>query len=125
GDEAGSKAAAKALELMLPLMEDGREARFVFLPQGQDPDSFVREFGKAAFENLMNRAYPISDYFFEMLSKTVRPNTVATRARFVKLARPLLAQLPEGIFKEMMYQKQSQIVAVHRNIVTGEKKYYQ
>src|SRR5205085_4107883 len=61
GDEAGRRAAWRALENALPLLADGKDARFLFLPDGEDPDDYIRQRGKAAFETLLDQATPLSD----------------------------------------------------------------
>ena len=68
GDAAGRKAAWRALENTLPVLADGKEARFLFLPDGEDPDDFVRSRGKAAFERAIEAAIPLSEYLLTELA---------------------------------------------------------
>lgn len=104
GDAAGQRAAWRALETTLPLLGEGRQASFLFLPQGEDPDTLVRREGPAVFEDSA-RATPLSDFFFDqLLSRTDRQSTEG-RARLADLARPLLATLPEEPFRRLMFQR--------------------
>ena len=68
GDDAGRKAALRALEATLPAMQDGRQAKFLFLPEGEDPDTLVRAKGKAYLENLFDHADPLETFLFEHLA---------------------------------------------------------
>lgn len=104
GDEAGRKAAFRALEAALPCMEDGRQAKFLFLPEGQDPDDAVRGAGKAGFEALLAQAVPLEVFLFERVSEGLDSNSLDGRARMSKLALPYLRQLPEGVYRQLMFQ---------------------
>jgi DNA primase len=90
GDAAGRKAAWHALEVSLPATLDHKTIRFLFLPEGEDPDSFVRTKGKAAFEELVARAEPLSAYMLAQLRARVDINTAEGRSRLVHEAKPLL-----------------------------------
>ncbi len=109
GDRAGRQAAWRALENTLPVLRDGREARFLFLPEGEDPDSQVRKTGKDEFEAALNQATPLSDFFFNHLTSEVDISSMDGRARLVELTRPYLAKLPDGIFREMMTERLAEI----------------
>jgi DNA primase len=102
GDRAGRAAAWKALETALPLIREGRQVRFVFLPEGQDPDSFVQDNGADAFVTLIERAMPLSDFLIEELSQQVDMASVDGRARFAELARPLVSRIPPGVYRELL-----------------------
>ncbi|MCR8922328.1 DNA primase [Dasania sp. GY-MA-18] len=102
GDEAGRKAATRALESALPVMEDGRQAKFLFLPQGEDPDSLVRKVGSNEFKRLIDKAAPLENYLFEHLAQDIDISSLEGRARMSKLAAPLIDQLPQGVFKSLM-----------------------
>ncbi len=104
GDRAGRDAAWKALETVLPLMRDGRQARFLFLPEGEDPDSLVRQTGAAAFGDLTEQALPLSEFLFQRLAAQVDMQSLDGRARLGEIAKPLLERLPGGMFRDMMYQ---------------------
>ena len=103
GDRAGRSAAWRALESVLPRMRDGRQAFFLFLPEGEDPDTLVRKEGKAGFEARLKQATPLSEYFYSFLSHDVNVATLDGRARLAEHAKPLLAQLPDGAFRDLMY----------------------
>jgi len=105
GDRAGREAAWKALETALPLLKEGRQARFLFLPEGEDPDTQVRREGAEAFLRRLEGATPLSDFLFERLSAEVDMTTLDGRARLAALARPHLDRLPRGPFREMMEQR--------------------
>jgi len=109
GDRAGKDAAWKALETTLPLLRDGRQARFLFLPDGEDPDSQVRKQGKDAFLSYMEQALPLSEFLFSKLSEQVDMTTLDGRARLVALATPYIEKLPNGVFRDMMNQQLVQL----------------
>mgnify|MGYP000361461662 CR=1 FL=1 len=104
---AGREAAWRALENTLPVLRDGREARFLFLPEGEDPDTLVRKIGREAFEERVAHATHLSDFLFDHLSDSLDLDSIDGRARLVDLARPLLARLPDGIFHQLMQGHES------------------
>jgi DNA primase len=103
GDRAGRSAAWRALESVLPRMRDGRQAFFLFLPEGEDPDTLVRKEGQAGFEARLKNATPLSEYFYAYLSHDVNVATLDGRARLAEHAKPLLAKLPDGAFRDLMF----------------------
>ncbi len=105
GDRAGRAAAWKALESALPRLRDGRQAYFLFLPDGEDPDSLVRKEGREGFEKRIKEATPLSDYFFNELSHEVDMASLDGRARLAERARPLIGKLPDGAFRDLMAQE--------------------
>ena len=105
GDRAGRAAAWKALENALPQVREGRQIRFVFLPDGQDPDSFVQAGGASAFEQALDDGIALSDFLINELSAQVDMQSVDGRARLAELARPLLSQLPPGVYRELLIDK--------------------
>jgi DNA primase len=109
GDRAGRAAAWRALENALPVLTDGREARFLFLPEGEDPDTLVRKTGKDEFENMITHSVHLSDFLFDHLSSQVDTASIDGRARLVDLARPLLSKLPDSIFSQLMLERLAQI----------------
>ncbi len=112
GDRAGRAAAWRALENALPQIRQGRQIRFVFLPDGQDPDSFVQEHGAGAFEEALNTALPLSDFLIEELSRQVDMNSVDGLARMAELARPLLSKIPAGVYKELLTERLAGVVGL-------------
>ena len=93
GDAAGRRAAWRALEVSLAKLSDDRSVSFLFLPQGEDPDSYVRVHGRAAFEALVLEAVPLSELLVRELTARVDSKTSEGRARLLHLARPLVTQL--------------------------------
>jgi len=104
GDAAGRQAADRALESALPCMADGRQARFLFLPEGEDPDTLVRSRGADHFNSLVAGATPLEDYLFDSVGKGLDLGTMDGKARLSKLAAPLLNKLPTGVYRQLMYQ---------------------
>ncbi|WKV52546.1 DNA primase [Dickeya fangzhongdai] len=94
GDRAGRDAAWRALETALPYLDDGRQLRFMFLPDGEDPDTLVRQEGKAAFEQRIEQAMPLSAFLFDSLLRQVDMSTPDGRAKLSTLALPLIGQVP-------------------------------
>jgi len=112
GDRAGRDAAWKALENALPQIKDGRQIKFVFLPDGQDPDSYVQEYGANAFEKALDQATPLSDFLLEELSGQVDMDSVDGRARMAELARPLLSKIPDGVYKALLTERLANTVGL-------------
>ena len=112
GDNAGRKAGWRALESVLPRMKDGRQAFFLFLPDGEDPDTIVRKEGKPAFEARLKQATPLSQFFFDELSGEINLATLDGRARLAEHARPMLAQIPDGAFGDLMKQELARLTGV-------------
>lgn len=112
GDRAGREAANRALETVLPVMHDGRQVSFLFLPEGEDPDSLVRKEGGAVFAARVTRGKPLPDFFFESLASQVDLKRMDGRTRLAELARPLLARLPSGMFREMMIERLAELSLV-------------
>jgi DNA primase len=102
GDRAGRDAAWKALVTSLPHIREGRQLRFVFLPDGQDPDSFVHANGATAFEEAIANGLALSNFLIGELSAKVDLGSVDGRARLAELARPLLSEIPPGVYKELL-----------------------
>ncbi|HEX7340558.1 MAG TPA: DNA primase [Rhodanobacteraceae bacterium] len=102
GDRAGRGAAWKALNAALPCLRDGRQASFLFLPEGEDPDSLVRAEGHDGFAARLDNATALSDYLFDTLAADIDTRSLDGRARLAEQARPLIARLPDGAFRELM-----------------------
>jgi len=102
GDKAGRKAAWRALEETLPKLRDGLQARFLFLPDGEDPDSMVRKHGEAVFAEHIENASSLSEFFFDHFTSEIDLGNLDGRAKFVEQARPYIEALPEGGFRDMM-----------------------
>ena len=104
GDKAGRAAAERALHTVLPLLEDGRQAKFLFLDEGEDPDTLVRKLGTQAFESLIKDAHPVEKFLFDMAAEGLSQESLEGKATFSKRAVPLVQQLPSGVFKQLMWQ---------------------
>ncbi|MDR1076258.1 MAG: DNA primase [Xanthomonadaceae bacterium] len=113
GDAAGRRAAWRALESVLPRMKDGRQAFFLFLPDGEDPDTIVRKDGAGGFDARLKQATPLSEFFFAELSRGVNLGTLDGKARLAERARPMLAQIPEGAFADLMQQQLVRTTGAH------------
>ena len=93
GDKAGQRAAWRALENALPYLQDGKRISFLFLPVEHDPDSFIREFGKEAFEQRVQEAMPLSAYLLREISAGLDLRTQEGRNQLLQRAKPLLTAI--------------------------------
>lgn len=112
GDRAGTKAAWRALENALPQIREGRQIRFVFLPDGQDPDSYVNEHGADAFVKLLDAGLPLSEFMIHELASQVDMETIDGRARLAESARPLINRIPAGVYKELLIESLAESVGL-------------
>jgi len=112
GDRAGRKAAWRALENALPEVREGRQIRFLFLPEGHDPDSYVNEFGTDGFLEALGGAVALSGFLIEELASQVDMSTVDGRARLAELARPLVNRIPPGVYRELLVQSLAETVGM-------------
>ncbi|SHM68456.1 DNA primase [Phytopseudomonas punonensis] len=116
GDQAGRNAAWRALEAALPNLQDGRRARFLFLPDGEDPDTLVRSEGTEAFQaRIHQHAQPLADYFFQQLSEEADPRSLEGKAHLVTLAAPLIEKIPGNTLRALMRQRLTQITGLDAN----------
>lgn len=109
GDRAGREAAWRALENALPVLQEGRQASFLFLPDGEDPDSLIRKEGREGFSARVAQGLSLPDYLFQTLSAQVDLSRLDGRARLVELARPLVSSLPPGILRQLMVNRLAEI----------------
>ena len=112
GDRAGRDAAGRALEIALPSLESGRQVSFLFLPDGEDPDSVVRDQGADTFRALIESATPLPDLLFDTLLNQTDPTRMDGKARLATLARPLISRVPEGPLRELMQQRLSDLTGI-------------
>ena len=112
GDRAGRAAAWRALQNALPEAREGRELRFLFLPEGEDPDSLVGREGREAFEARLALALPLSEYLAAHLREQADLAHADGRAKYVALARPLLAKIPQGVYLELLLARIAQEVGL-------------
>ncbi len=117
GDTAGRKAAWRALENALPVMRQGREAHFLFIPDGEDPDSLVRKEGQQPFLERVEQSAPLSDFFYEGLKQRVDTRSSDGRIRLADTAKPLLLKLPDDLFRDMMINRLASITRLDNQII--------
>ncbi|WP_221800866.1 DNA primase [Oceanobacter mangrovi] len=113
GDQAGRTAAARAMETVLPVLEDGLQARFLFLPDGEDPDTLIRKEGKQAFENRLNKSRHLPEFLFDHLKEQVDFDTLDGKARLDQLAAPLISRIPKGTLRDLMVAELERQIGVH------------
>ena len=105
GDAAGRRAADKALDLVLPQMRGDREVRFLFLPEGHDPDTWVQELGAEAFGERVEQAMPLTEFMIRTLSRGLSMESLDGRARLVEKARPMLEAMPPGALRSLLLDR--------------------
>lgn len=119
GDQAGRNAAWRALEATLSSLQDGRRARFLFLPEGEDPDTLVRAEGTDAFRARINQhAQPLADYFFQQLTEEADPRSLEGKAHMATLAAPLIDKVPGANLRTLMRQRLLQITGLSGEAVS-------
>jgi len=109
GDTAGKNAAWKALIVALMHMKDGRSARFLFVPDGEDPDSLIRKEGQDKFNWRLDQSKSLADFFYEKLQEEVDIASIEGKAHLSQLAMPLLMTIPVGVFRELMINQLASI----------------
>lgn len=112
GDNAGIQAAEKALNTALPLYLDHKIIDFLFLPNQEDPDSFVNKQGSDAFKNQIDQAMPLSDFLIKIISKNINTNSLDGKAQLFDKAQPYIQQLPKGTFKQMLSSRVAELSGV-------------
>ena len=112
GDQAGYLAAWRALENSLSHLKDGRQIKFVFLPDGEDPDSYIRKNSTGNFEKLLNNGTDLSDFMMQRTSEDIDLKSVDGKARLAERIKPLINRMPRGIFKELIIEKLSALVGL-------------
>ena len=126
GDRAGREAAWRALENGLPVLHEGRQVSFLFLPEGEDPDTLVRKEGAADFGARLKAATPLPDYFFQHIADQVELNRLDGRARLVELARPHLSKMRPGVLRQLMVARLAElshlpVAELSRLLETGDR----
>ncbi|MDO8418068.1 MAG: DNA primase [Agitococcus sp.] len=112
GDNAGRKAAWRALESALPALKEGVSASFLFLPDGQDPDSLIRQEHKDAFNQRISSALPLADFLFNHLSEDLNLESLEGKSRLASLAKPLIDKVPVGVYRQLLWQRLSQLTGL-------------
>src|SRR5207244_11028488 len=102
----------RALQQALPEAREGREIRFLFLPEGHDPDTLIGAEGREAFEQRLSGAVPLSEYLVRELSEQSELAHADGRARFAESARPLFARVPEGVYRELLLERLAEVVGL-------------
>jgi DNA primase len=119
GDRAGREAAWRALEHTLPALRDGWQARFMFLPEGEDPDTLVQNERREAFEKRVENAVTLSTFFYDTLIGRADISSIDGRARLVELARPYLAKLVPGVFRQLMMDRLAELSRMKPDLLAG------
>ncbi|HEY7803313.1 MAG TPA: DNA primase [Orrella sp.] len=119
GDGAGRKAAWRALQNTLPLLRDDLSVRFLFLPSGHDPDTYIREFGQAAFKACIKDAVALSTFLLDELAERHRLDEPEGRSACVHEAIPILAEMPEGALRAQVLNEFAQRVRLTREELDG------
>lgn len=112
GDNAGIQAAEKAMNTALPLYLDHKIIDFLFLPDKEDPDSYVNRHGAEAMQRLIDNAMPFSDFFIQVVSKNINIQTLDGKAQLFDKAQPFLNQLPKGHFKQLLASQIAQLSGI-------------
>ena len=119
GDSAGRRAAWRALQTTLPLLRDDLSVRFLFLPSGHDPDTYIREFGQAAFKACIKDAVALSSFLLGELFERHRLDEPEGRSACVHEAVPILAQIPDGALKHQILNEFANRVRLTREELDG------
>lgn len=114
GDNAGKKAAWRALETSLAHLKDGKKISFLFLPDGDDPDSFIRKFGKQSFESLFEKATPLSDLLIGELSSQINLQSSEGRAALIQAVKPLIQLVSAPILKLILVKRLAQLTEINQ-----------
>lgn len=120
GDEAGRRAAWRAAENALASMKSGRQALFMFLPEGEDPDSLVRTEGRRGFEDRIDGAVPLSQFLFDHLTAGVDLEIPEGRARLVDTCRPHIGRIPPGPYRRQIQMRLAELSGDTSPIATGQ-----
>jgi len=123
GDRAGREAAWRAAQQTIPVFKDGLEAKFLFLPQGEDPDSLIRNRGKEIFLQYVADGDSLSNFIFSKLSEDLDIRTPSGKARLANMAKPLLEKFPNGVFRKLIFEELEKKVgaAIPHGITTPTK----
>ena len=121
GDRAGRDAAWRALQSALPHLKDGVELKFVFLPDGEDPDTLVRKEGKEAFVSRLQQAQSLSNYLFEHLLAEIDVNSDAGKSALWTRANELILQVPSEFYRDTLQERLANLVGRPRSSPTAVK----
>jgi len=119
GDRAGRDAAWRGLENALPLLSDGRTLRFMFMPEGEDPDTLIRQVGREGFEQSLERAQTLDQFLVEYFKQQADFSRIDGQARLVELSKPLLAKLPAGIYRQKLAERLAPLANMQAEALQG------
>ena len=105
GDRAGKQAAWRALETAFPIMGETTQFKFMFLPEGEDPDSMIRQAGQVGFEQYVRNALPLSEFFYESLLQKADIRKLDGKAKLIELAKPYILQMRDGGFRSLLIER--------------------
>lgn len=120
GDRAGKEAAWRALKAALPSLQDGRDAHFAFLPNGEDPDSYISNNGKDAFDTFLTSAITASEFLIAHLSEDLDTTEIGGKAKLAQLSKPLISTLPDGVYKQLTINNIENIIGTAMGAITTE-----
>lgn len=112
GDAAGRQAAWRALESCLPELNAGLDAAFIFLPDGQDPDSLVREEGSEKFMQRLQSATPLNRFFLDTISNGIDTFSVAGKSQLINAAKPYMLKMQDGPYKQLLLNELSRMTHI-------------
>jgi len=112
GDKAGRKAAWRALVNTLPCLQDGRDAHFLFLPDGEDPDSIVSKHGHAGFQDLLAQRQSIIDFLYDHLASDLDLSSIGGKANLADKVKPLLETIPPSVYKQLATRKLETLIGL-------------
>ncbi|MEJ2669350.1 MAG: DNA primase, partial [Gammaproteobacteria bacterium] len=119
GDDAGHKAALRALETALPLLRDGRHIFFLQLPDGEDPDSLVQHQGPGGFIALMESAQPLSEFLLQHLTQKHRLDNVDDRAALIAEAKPFFEKVPESLYRSLLFEALAERTHINPSVLSS------
>ncbi|PTQ89017.1 DNA primase [Agitococcus lubricus] len=119
GDNAGRKAAWRALESSLPALKEGVSASFLFLPDEHDPDSFMQAQGLANFEHYVTQSLPLADFLFNHLCEPLNLSSLEGKSKLASLAKPLIEKVPVGVYRQLLWQRLSQLTGLDESALKG------
>ncbi|MFT7527546.1 MAG: DNA primase [Arenicella sp.] len=120
GDRAGRAAGWKALETCLPLLEDGLQISFLFLPDGEDPDTMVKKVAKEGFEKLIKAATPLPEFLIDTLKQKADIDRLDGRAKLAKLAKTMIQQMPKGILRSLIIERIALLTQANPQDIAGK-----
>ncbi|HHL32235.1 MAG TPA: DNA primase [Oceanospirillales bacterium] len=122
GDNAGTEAAWKALQISLPVYRDDKSIRFLFLPAEHDPDTYVKEFGYDAFQKQLDEALTLSHFLLNKLKNNTDLNSIDGRAMFIEKSKAYVQKLPKGQFRQLLMEEVSKMTKTKVDFNIREKK---